>query len=158
MATGGRAGLRRAGDSDHAGPRRACRPGPDARALARGLAPGRGRCARARLGLPCLGALAEGVADTVQSVTARTDTALAARLRARYRSSDSNLSQPGIGEATRVLLRRLPERLLLRDPDAATTRHLVRLAQEKHVATEHAPELPYHAVGIIRSYRPGATP
>jgi len=43
-------------------------------------------------------------------------------------------------------------------PDAASTRHLVRLAQEKHVVIEHEPALPYHAVGIIRSHRPGATP
>ena len=89
---------------------------------------------------------------------AATSAALLARLRARYRISDDNLIKPGIGETTRVLLRRQPERLLLRDPDAAATRHLVRLAQEKHVAIEHAPKLPYHAVGIIRSHRPGATP
>ena len=95
-------------------------------------------------------------ADT--RAAAATSAALLAQLREHYRISDDNLIKPGIGETTRVLLRRQPERLLLRDPNAAATRHLVRLAQEKHVAIEHAPELPYHAVGIIRSYHPGATP
>lgn len=88
---------------------------------------------------------------------AQTSAALLAQLRDRYGITDDNLIKPGIGETTRVLLRRQPERLLLRDPDAASTRHLVRLAQEKHVIIEHEPALPYHAVGIIRSHRPGAT-
>ncbi|MFC2589716.1 MAG: beta-ketoacyl synthase chain length factor [Ottowia sp.] len=71
VATGGQPVLLLASDSDHPEPLRACRPVPDASASA-----------LARLSLPCRGALAEGVADTVQSVTARTDAALAARLQA----------------------------------------------------------------------------
>ena len=94
-------------------------------------------------------------ADT--RAAAQTSATLLAQLRERYGITDDNLIKPGIGETTRVLLRRQPERLLLRDPDAASTRHLVRLAQEKNVAIEHQPALPYHAVGIIRSHRPGAT-
>ena len=80
VATGGQPVLLLASDSDHPEPLRACRPVPDASALALVLAPAPGPCALARLSLPCRGALAEGVADTVQSVTARTDAALAARL------------------------------------------------------------------------------
>lgn len=95
-------------------------------------------------------------ADT--RTAAQTSAALLAQLRDHYGITDDNLIKPGIGETTRVLLRRQPERLLLRDPDTASTRHLVRLAQEKHVVIEHEPALPYHAVGIIRSHRPGATP
>ena len=94
-------------------------------------------------------------ADT--RAAAQTSAALLAQLRTRYGITDDNLIKPGIGETTRVLLRRQPERLLLRDPDAASTRHLVRLVQEKNVAIEHDPTLPYHTVGIIRSHRPGAT-
>ena len=94
-------------------------------------------------------------ADT--RTAAQTSAALLAQLRERYGITDDNLIKPGIGETTRVLLRRQPERLLLREPEAASTRHLVRLAQEKNVAIEHQPALPYHAVGIIRSHRPGAT-
>ena len=82
VATGGQPVLLLASDSDHPEPLRACRPVPDASALALVLAPAPGPCALARLSLPCRGALAEGVADTVQSITARTDAALAARLQA----------------------------------------------------------------------------
>jgi hypothetical protein len=71
--------------------------------------------------------------------------------RTRYDIADVNLIKPGIGEATRVLLRRSPRLLVLRDPTAAQVGHLVLLAQEKNIPVEHDPELPYHAVSLIRS-------
>ena len=51
---------------------------------------------------------------------------------------DINLVKPGIGEATRVLLRRLPWKMLVRedmqqDPALA---HLYQLAREKGIAVE----------------------
>jgi len=74
---------------------------------------------------------------------------------ARYGIMDVNLIKPGIGEATRVLLRRVPRLLLLRasgDPDVA---HLEVLAAEKQVPVEIDPDLPYHAVSLIRSASDG---
>lgn len=65
--------------------------------------------------------------------------------------SDVNLVKPGIGEATRVLLRRLPERVIIRDRLEPCVAHLLALAREKQVLVEERPELPYHAVSIIRS-------
>ena len=44
-----------------------------------------------------------------------------------------NLIKPGIGEATRVLLRRVPRLLILRDPEAPDVAHLKLLAAEKSV-------------------------
>ena len=67
-----------------------------------------------------------------------------------YDVRDVNLVKPGIGEATRALLRRVPERVLLRDPDASCVAHLRQLAHEKHVPVECDPTLPYHAVSLIR--------
>ena len=91
-------------------------------------------------------------ADTAQAaITAQN---LLADIRARYGISNDNLIKPGIGEATRVLLRRHPERLILRDPAAAATAHLVQLAAEKQTRIEHRPDLPYHAVALIRAHRP----
>jgi hypothetical protein len=69
----------------------------------------------------------------------------------RHGISDVNLIKPGIGEATRVLLRRVPRLLLLRDPDHPAVAHLRLLAEEKKVPVEIDPALPYLAVSLIRS-------
>ncbi|MES2319687.1 MAG: cysteine protease StiP family protein [Pseudomonadota bacterium] len=65
--------------------------------------------------------------------------------------SDVNMVKPGIGEATRVLLRRTPRLLILRDAGAPEVAHLVLLAQEKNIPVQVDPDLPYHAVSLIRS-------
>ncbi|NNG24010.1 cysteine protease StiP family protein [Telluria aromaticivorans] len=74
-----------------------------------------------------------------------------ARAMAGYDIADINLIKPGIGEATRVLLRRVPRLLVLRQPGAADVAHLQVLAEEKQVPVEIDPALPYHAVSLIRS-------
>ncbi len=65
--------------------------------------------------------------------------------------SDIALVKPSIGEATRVLLRRTPEVILLRDPESPLTRHLAELAREKGVPVQKYPLENYHAVGIIKN-------
>lgn len=74
---------------------------------------------------------------------------------ARYGIGDVNLIKPGIGEATRVLLRRVPRLLVLRAPGVPAVAHLEVLAEEKQVAVEIDPDLPYHAVSLIRSASDG---
>ncbi len=69
----------------------------------------------------------------------------------RYGVTDRNLIKPGIGEATRVLLRRLPERLILKNPDQENVQHLLALAQEKQVPVEVRPDLLVNALSLIRS-------
>jgi len=71
----------------------------------------------------------------------------------RYGINDENLIKPGIGEATRVLLRRSPERVILRDRYDTRVAHLIVLADEKDVIVELDASLPYNAVSIIRSAR-----
>lgn len=73
----------------------------------------------------------------------------------RYGVADVNLVKPGLGEATRVLLRRVPRLLVLRDPRAPEVAHLAVLAEEKRVPVEVDPHLPYHAVSLIRSTSDG---
>ena len=68
----------------------------------------------------------------------------------RYDVADVNLIKPGIGEATRVLLRRVPRLLILRDPDGADVAHLNLLAQEKGVPVVVDRTLPYQGVSLIR--------
>lgn len=66
--------------------------------------------------------------------------------------SDLNLIKPGIGEATRVLLRRLPWKLLVyRLDDKLHLGHLYQLAREKGVAVVEYPLHCYKACGLIRA-------
>lgn len=73
----------------------------------------------------------------------------------RYRLATAHFVKPGIGEATRALLRRTPSVLLLRNPASAEVRHLVQLAQERAVPIEADPALALHAVALIRSLSDG---
>lgn len=72
---------------------------------------------------------------------------------AHFGIADINKVKPGIGETTRVLLRRMPWRVLVgedfrNDPSLA---HLLRLAEEKNVPVEVYPLRHYKACGIIRT-------
>lgn len=64
---------------------------------------------------------------------------------------DINLVKPGIGEATRVLLRRVPWKILVHSlDDREHLGHIYRLAYEKGVAVEEYPLKNYRACGLIR--------
>lgn len=65
---------------------------------------------------------------------------------------DINLIKPGIGEATRVLLRRVPWKILIdeRHKGNAELEHLVKLAEEKNVPIEYYPLRHYKCCGIIK--------
>ena len=69
---------------------------------------------------------------------------------AKFGVDDIKLVKPGIGEATRVLLRRVPRLILLRDKESPLTKHLVELAAEKNVEVREYPLRNYHACGIIK--------
>ena len=71
---------------------------------------------------------------------------------ARFGIKDRNLVKPGIGEATRVLLRRAPWKVLVRDlHDEEHLGHLYQLAREKNVPLVEYPLEHYRACGLIRS-------
>ncbi len=73
------------------------------------------------------------------------------RIAEHFAIDDINLVKPGIGEATRVLLRRIPERILVHSTDDnENLGHIYRLAAEKGVAVEEYPLENYKACGIIR--------
>jgi len=75
----------------------------------------------------------------------------------RHELTDINLIKPGVAEATRVLLRRIPECLIVRDARAADLRHLLALAHERGVSLEIDADLPFQAAALIRSLRGRAT-
>lgn len=68
----------------------------------------------------------------------------------RYGIKQHNYIKPGIGEATRVLLRREAQVLLLRDLDCEATRHLRWLAESRSIPIDIVADLPYQAVALIK--------
>ena len=68
----------------------------------------------------------------------------------QYGITRPNFIKPGIGEATRVLLRREAQLLLLQDLDAEATLHLRWLAESKGIPIAVYSDLPYRAAALIK--------
>lgn len=67
----------------------------------------------------------------------------------RYQVNDINKIKPGIGETTRVLLRRVPYKLLIKE-NSPKLDYILALANEKNVPVEIYPHMSYSCVGLIR--------
>jgi hypothetical protein len=80
------------------------------------------------------------------------------RISEEYGINSVNLVKPGVGETTRVLLRRVPWRVLVREGAEAELRHVRMLAEQRGVPVEVVGDLPYSCVGLIHPrYTRGAT-
>ncbi|MGW4028179.1 phosphoribosyltransferase domain-containing protein [Streptomyces sp. NPDC004838] len=80
------------------------------------------------------------------------------RISEEYGIHDVNLVKPGVGETTRVLLRRVPWKILARAGAGADLDHVRLLAEQRGVPVEEVGELPYSCVGLIHpQYTRGAT-
>jgi hypothetical protein len=80
------------------------------------------------------------------------------RISEEYGIHDVNLVKPGVGETTRVLLRRVPWKILARADAGADLDHVRLLAEQRGVPVEEVGELPYSCVGLIHPrYTRGAT-
>jgi hypothetical protein len=109
----------------------------------------------------------EAVADDVRAGTA----ALAAadrrvtfsgwaaveQIRQRYGIDSVNFVKPGVGETTRVLLRRVPWKILVREPNHPDHEHLRLLAQRRGVPIEVVPDLAFSCMGLVRRLNVGDT-
>ncbi|MBT2289901.1 cysteine protease StiP family protein [Paenibacillus albidus] len=63
---------------------------------------------------------------------------------------DINLVKPGVGETTRVLLRRVPWKILVDTMDNPNLRHILLLAEDRGVPVEVFPGMTYSCCGIIK--------
>ena len=63
---------------------------------------------------------------------------------------DVNLIKPGVGETTRVLLRRVPWKILVKDLDDPRLKHILQLAKERQVIVEVYENMTYTCCGLIR--------
>ncbi|MGW2681740.1 phosphoribosyltransferase [Streptomyces sp. NPDC001414] len=80
------------------------------------------------------------------------------RISEEYGIHDVNLVKPGVGETTRVLLRRVPWKILARAGAGADLDHVRLLAEQRGVPVEEVGELPYTCVGLIHPrFTRGAT-
>lgn len=74
------------------------------------------------------------------------------RIKDMYDISDINLVKPGIGETTRVLLRRVPYKILIaKGCDPIYVNHIITLAEEKNVPIEYIDMYNYRCCGIIKN-------
>jgi adenine/guanine phosphoribosyltransferase-like PRPP-binding protein len=71
-------------------------------------------------------------------------------IRAEYGINNANLVKPGVGETTRVLLRRVPWKILVRAGEGSELRHVRMLAEQRGVGIELVENLPYRCVGLIQ--------
>jgi hypothetical protein len=80
------------------------------------------------------------------------------RISRAYGIHDVNLVKPGVGETTRVLLRRVPWKILARSGAGADLDHVRLLAGQRGVPVEEVDDLPYSCVGLIHpQFTRGAT-
>ncbi|MHB8126807.1 MAG: cysteine protease StiP family protein [Desulfitobacteriaceae bacterium] len=66
---------------------------------------------------------------------------------------DINFIKPGVGETTRVLLRRLPWKILVDKCSNPNLRHILVLALDKGVVVEEYPQLTYSCCGIVKNLK-----
>lgn len=75
-----------------------------------------------------------------------------------YGLGDVNLVKPGVGETTRVLLRRVPWKILVRADARQELGHVLLLAEQRGVEVVEVDDLPYSCVGLIHpKFTRGAT-
>ncbi|BFV59461.1 phosphoribosyltransferase [Kitasatospora sp. CMC57] len=80
------------------------------------------------------------------------------RISTEYGIDSVNLVKPGVGETTRVLLRRVPWRILAKRGTGADLDHVRLLAAQRGVFVEEVDNLPYSCVGLIHPrFSRGAT-
>ena len=71
-------------------------------------------------------------------------------LQKEWKIKNINHIKPGIGESTRVLLRRVPFVIIVQDLNSREIEHLVLLAKEKDVKIVEDKTLPYKALAVIK--------
>ena len=69
----------------------------------------------------------------------------------KFDINNINLIKPGIGETTRVLLRRIPWKILVDSYHNPNLEHILKLAEEKNVPVEIYTDMCYSCCGIIKS-------
>ncbi|WP_223593335.1 cysteine protease StiP family protein [Neobacillus bataviensis] len=75
------------------------------------------------------------------------------KIQAEFAIESTHYIKPGVGETTRVLLRRVPWKILMRDSTSPFVQHILMLAKEKGVEVVEYPDLNYLCCGLIKSVK-----
>jgi orotate phosphoribosyltransferase len=76
-----------------------------------------------------------------------------ARIQTDFGITDVNFIKPGVGETTRVLLRRVPWKILVNRLDNPNLKHILLLAQDRGVPVEEYKNMTYSCCGIIKALK-----
>jgi hypothetical protein len=68
-----------------------------------------------------------------------------------FNITDINHIKPGVGETTRVLLRRVPWKILVRPDKLAELTHILQLAKDRNVEIVEYSDMEYACCGLIKS-------
>ena len=74
-------------------------------------------------------------------------------IKEKYKVGDINFIKPGLGETTRVLLRRIPHKILVNDIKDKSLDHILILAKEKNIDIEEMDLKAYKCCGIIKNMK-----
>lgn len=73
------------------------------------------------------------------------------KLQSAFSIPDINMIKPGVGETTRVLLRRIPWKILIDNRNNPNLQHILLLAKDRGVEVEEFPGMPYSCCGLIKT-------
>ena len=103
-------------------------------------------------GVECFFDEVEVISDSISEKNFLTAAEEVSQICEEFSVSDVNLCKPSIGEATRVLLRRMPWKILVHSMhDDDHLGHIYQLAKEKNVPLLEYPLINYRACGLIQS-------
>ncbi|MFT8321735.1 MAG: cysteine protease StiP family protein [Bacillus sp. (in: firmicutes)] len=71
-------------------------------------------------------------------------------IKEEFKIDSTHYVKPGVGETTRVLLRRVPWKILMKDPSSPYVRHIVMLAKERGVEIIPYKQMSYTCCGLIK--------
>jgi len=72
------------------------------------------------------------------------------KIQEEFSIESTHYVKPGVGETTRVLLRRVPWKILMKDPFSPYVKHIVMLAKERNIEIIHYPNMSYTCCGLIK--------
>lgn len=75
------------------------------------------------------------------------------RIQKKFNISNRHFVKPGVGETTRVLLRRVPWKILVNPHFSEDLTHILLLAKERNVPVEEYTDMSYSCCGIIKEVK-----
>lgn len=73
------------------------------------------------------------------------------RIQIEFGIKSINYVKPGVGETTRVLLRRVPWKVLVKNIANPDIKHILLLAEDRGVPVEEYPQMSYSCYGLVKS-------